>query len=98
MTAPPRPVGGFFERHAFNGQEAAAGASSEPSLLDAWTGGRPHAAFVNARSAFTALVTTLAPPNLLLPAWLCRDMVQPTWAGQVRFYGVVQGFVPELEL
>lgn len=98
MTAPPRPVGGFFERHARHGQEAATGASPEPSLLDAWTGGRPHAAFVNARSAFAALVTTLAPPTLWLPAWLCGDMVQPTWTVRVRFYSVGQGFVPDLDL
>lgn len=90
MTAVSRPIGGFFERHAA-GAEAVG-----PSVLDAWTGGRPHAAFVNARSAFAALMAQLAPSTVWLPAWLCRDMVQPGWSDRTRFYPVGPGFRPEL--
>ena len=43
------PIGGFFELHEPDG--AAAG----ESVLQAWTGGRPYAAFANARSAFAGL-------------------------------------------
>lgn len=96
MTALLRPIGGFFERHASTGQSG--DSMTPPSVLDAWTGGRPHAAFVNARSAFAALVERLAPPTLWLPAWLCRDMVQPAWADRVRFYGVGDGFAPNFAL
>ncbi|WP_396593476.1 hypothetical protein [Brevundimonas sp. R86498] len=90
MTALSRPIGGFFERHT-----AGPGAVG-PGVLDAWTGGRPHAAFVNARSAFGALVAQLEPATIWLPAWLCRDMVQPAWSDRVRFYPVGPGFEPDL--
>jgi len=90
MAALSRPVGGFFERHM-------PGAPVDgPGVLEVWTGGRPYAAFVNARSAFAALVAQLAPPTVWLPAWLCRDLVQPAWADRVRFYRVGEGFVPDL--
>jgi hypothetical protein len=90
MAALSRPVGGFFERHT-------PGAPVDgPGVLEVWTGGRPYAAFINARSAFAALVAQLAPPTVWLPAWLCRDLVQPTWADRVRFYGVGEGFHPDL--
>lgn len=90
MTALSRPIGGFFERHAA-GAEAVG-----PGVLQAWTGGRPHATFVNARSAFAALIAQLEPATVWLPAWLCRDMVQPVWADRARFYPVGPGFRPDL--
>lgn len=90
MTHPLRPVGGFFERHP----TTAPGIG--PSLLEAWTAGRPHAAFVNARSAFAALIVQLQPRTIWLPAFLCPAMVSPVWAERVRFYGIEAGFIPDL--
>ncbi|MBX9616658.1 MAG: hypothetical protein K2X25_13765 [Caulobacteraceae bacterium] len=90
MTALSRPIGGFFERHA------AGAAGVGQSVLDNWAGDRPHAAFVNARSAFAALVARLAPSTVWLPAWLCRDMVQPAWSDRARFYPVGPGYQPDL--
>lgn len=94
MAALPRPVGGFFERHTSSDQSV----GSDPSVFEVWTGGRRHAAFVNARSAFAALISALKPPVVWLPAWLCCDTVQPAWVDRVRFYGVGQGFAPDLSL
>jgi hypothetical protein len=81
------PIGGFFERHEPDG--------GGPSVLDAWTGGRPHAAFVNARSAFAALVAR-RPGAVWLPAFLCADLVSDTFAARVCFYPVLEGFTPDL--
>ena len=83
------PIGGFFERHP-------PGAQAGPSVLDAWTGGRPYAAFVNARSAFAALAGAFPEAMVWLPAFLCRDLVQPAYAERIRFYPVLEGFEPDL--
>ena len=92
MTAEPlaRPVGGFFERHP----PGAAGGG--PSLLDAWTGGRPFSAFVNARSAFSALARTWPAATIWLPAFVCGDLLDPALAARTRFYPVLDGFRPDL--
>lgn len=87
----PRPIGGFFERHPTTAS------CIGPSLIDAWTGGRPHAGFINARSAFAALVAQLEPGTIWLPAFLCPAMIGPTWADRVRFYGVEADFIPNLK-
>lgn len=86
----PAPIGGFFELHQPDGSEAG------PSVLDAWTGGRPYAAFVNARSAFAALAAALPDASVWLPAFLCHDLVDPAFAGRTRFYAVLDGFEPDL--
>lgn len=85
-----RPIGGFFERH--EPDDDAAG----PDLVQAWTEGRPHAAFVNARSAFAALAAAHPQATVWLPAYLCGDLIQPAYADRVRFYPVTEGFSPEL--
>lgn len=94
MTAPQpellSPLGGFFEAHSPDGADAGA------SILDAWTEGRPYAAFVNARSAFAALVALWPDATIWLPAFICADLVSPLIAGRVRFYPVLEGFEPEL--
>jgi dTDP-4-amino-4,6-dideoxygalactose transaminase len=90
MATLSAPVGGFFARHLPTPPP------TEARVLQVWTQGRPHTAFVNARSAFAALIRALAPPTVWLPAWLCRDMVQPAWADRVCFYPVDPGFRPDL--
>ena len=84
------PIGGFFERH--DPDDRAGGIS----VLEAWTGDRVWAGFVNARSAFAALVESLSGVTVWLPAFVCSDLVDPSFAGRVRFYPVGQGFVPDL--
>jgi dTDP-4-amino-4,6-dideoxygalactose transaminase len=84
------PIGGFFERHEPDG------CAGDESLLAAWTGGRPYAAFVNARSAFAALTAAFPEATVWLPAFLCRDIVQPAYAQRIRFYPVLEGFEPDL--
>lgn len=84
------PIGGFFE------WRPPAANPGGRSILDAWTGGRPYAAFVNARSAFAALAGTLPKAALWLPAFLCRDLISPGLAHRVRFYPVLDGFEPDL--
>ena len=88
--AEPAPVGGFFETHDPDG------ATGGVSVLEAWTGGRAWAAFGNARSAFAALVATLPGTTVWLPAFVCRDMVAPSFRERVRFYPVAEGFHPDL--
>ena len=87
----PAPIGGFFERHTPDDCAAA------ESVLVAWTQGRAHAAFVNARSAFAALVAAAPTATVWLPAFLCRDLLQPAYADRTRFYPVLDGLKPELE-
>ena len=82
------PIGGFFERHQPDG--------AGPSVLDAWTGGRPHGAFVNARSAFAALAAQHPSAAVWLPAFLCADLVSDAFAARVRLYPVLEGFTPDL--
>ena len=91
--APPAgaaPIGGFFERHEPDG------AATGPSVLGAWTAGRPYAAFVNARSAFAALAAMFPHAGLWLPAFLCADLAQTAYAARTRFYPVQDGFEPDL--
>lgn len=85
-----RPIGGFFERHD---AETAVGS---PTLLAAWTGGRPYSAFVNARSAFSALARTWPTASIWLPAFVCGDLLDPALAARTRFYPVLEGFRPDL--
>jgi hypothetical protein len=82
------PIGGFFERHEPD--------NAGPSVVDAWTGGRPYGAFVNARSAFAALVAQHAAATVWLPAFLCADLLSDVLATRVRFYPVLEGFAPDL--
>jgi hypothetical protein len=82
------PIGGFFEQHT---PEPGSG----PTVLEAWTEGRPYAAFVNARSAFAALVAGFPDAAVWLPAYLCAEMGQAAQA-RIRFYGVGQAFEPDL--
>lgn len=82
------PIGGFFERHQPDGEG--------PSVLDAWTGGRPYGAFVNARSAFAALAGARPTAAVWLPAFLCADLVSDAIAARVRLYPVLEGFTPDL--
>jgi dTDP-4-amino-4,6-dideoxygalactose transaminase len=88
--ASSRPIGGFFERH--HADEAA----GSPSLLAAWTGGRPYSAFVNARSAFSALARTWPTASIWLPAFVCGDLLDRALAARTRFYPVLEGFRPDL--
>lgn len=94
MTVPagsePAPVGGFFERHRPDG------AVPQASLLAAWTGDRPYGAFVNARSAFSALARTWPAATVWLPAFVCGDLLDPALADRARFYPVLDGFEPDL--
>lgn len=83
------PIGGFFERHEPDGLS--------PSLLDAWTAGRPYAAFVNARSAFAALAATRPNAAIWLPAFICADLLSGAVRERARFYPVSEGFTPDLE-
>jgi hypothetical protein len=82
------PIGGFFERHEPDG--------ASPTVLDAWTGGRPYGAFVNARSAFAALVAQSPAATVWLPAFLCADLMSKAFAARVRLYPVLEGFTPGL--
>lgn len=84
------PIGGFFELHEPDGAPAGAG------VLEAWTGRRPYAAFVNARSAFAALAAAMPQASVWLPAFLCGDLVDPAFSARVRFYPVREGFEPDL--
>lgn len=84
------PIGGFFETHR-------PGAAAGESLLTAWTEGRPYSAFVNARSAFAALVRMSPEVSVWLPAFVCADLAQAVPANRTRFYPVAERFEPDLE-
>tara|TARA_R110002124_G_scaffold28813_2_gene101091 strand:- start:118 stop:1173 length:1056 start_codon:yes stop_codon:yes gene_type:complete len=84
------PIGGFFGTHDPDG------ATGDVSVLEAWTGSRAWAGFVNARSAFAALVSTLPGATIWLPAFVCPDLVDPSFSERVRFYPVGEGFEPDL--
>jgi len=77
-----RPVGGFFAQHMPDG------AAPGKSLLERWTQNCRYAAFVNARSAFAALVAQAAPRHVWLPAYMCADLLAPAWKPRARFYRV----------
>jgi len=82
MIGSTRLIGGFFPLHEPDG------AASEQSVLARWTGGRQYVSYVNARSAFAALVELLDPKCVWLPAYVCADLVCATWREKVRFYHV----------
>ncbi len=84
------PIGGFFEQHVPN--DAATGVS----VLESWTGGRPYAAFGNARSAFAALAQAFPRASVWLPAFLCHDLVHAPYSARTRCYPVLEGFEPDL--
>lgn len=83
------PIGGFFEFRTPS-------TSDGLDVLAAWTEGRGYGAFVNARSAFAALASSLPGATLWLPAFVCRDMVSPHLAARIRHYPVLDGFEPDL--
>lgn len=87
---PKRPIGGFFESHP--------DADGAPRLgvLDAWTGGRPHAAFASARAGFAALAALHPRAAIWLPAFVCPDLAAAGLLPRSRFYPVREGFVPDL--
>lgn len=87
---PTSPIGGFFELH----EPTSVGCKE--SILEAWVGGRRHAAFVNARSAFARLADLFPEASIWLPAFLCPDFVQPSYSGRVKFYPVDEAFQPNL--
>ena len=84
------PIGGFFGTHEPDG------ATGGVSVLEAWTGSRAWAGFVNGRSAFAALVATLPRATIWLPAFVCRDLFDSSFSERVRFYPVGEGFEPDL--
>lgn len=86
------PIGGFFESHKPDG------AAQGPSVLGAWTAGRPYAAFVNARSAFAALAASRPRSTIWLPAFLCADLVQPSYTERIAFFPVGDGFEPDVNV
>ncbi len=85
-----RPIGGFFARHEPDGL------AHGPSVLETWIGGGCFTAFVNARSAFAALVAHFPEASVWLPAFLCGDLGQAVEPRRVRFYPVLEGFEPDL--
>ncbi|TAJ72165.1 MAG: hypothetical protein EPO51_08595 [Phenylobacterium sp.] len=87
---PITPIGGFFELHR-PGSDA-----TGPSVLETWTGGRPFAAYANARSAFAALAALLPEATIWLPAFLCVDLMGSAFRDRLRFYPVRDGFEPDL--
>ncbi|MFZ5721735.1 MAG: hypothetical protein ACOY5Y_19950 [Pseudomonadota bacterium] len=87
--APP-PIGGFFESHRDQG------GARGPSVLDAWTDGRPYAAFVSARAAFMALAALHPQATIWLPAFVCADLAIGELLPRTRFYPVRDGFAADL--
>ena len=87
----PAPIGGFFERHA-----PGAATVDGPSVLEAWTDGRPYAAYANARSALAALAALQPAARVWLPAFICADVMAGLSPSRVRFYPVLDGFKPDL--
>lgn len=85
------PIGGFFELHTPDG-----GAGGGLSVLEAWTEGRPYAAFANARSALAALAAQWPGVTVWLPAFVCADVMDGLSPDRVRFYPVAEGFAPDL--
>ena len=54
------------------------------------------AAFSNARSAFAALVETISPQRVWLPAYICEGLIAEQWRERIRYYPVRVGFDPHL--
>ncbi|SEI18966.1 hypothetical protein [Tardiphaga sp. OK245] len=90
--APFRPIGGFFELHE------ADGASEGASVLDAWAGSGDYVTFVNARSAFAGLARQLPTASIWLPAFSCVDLLDGLDMARVRFYPLLDGFQPDLNV
>ena len=65
-------------------------------MLAHWTGERRYVSYVNARSAFAALVDLLEPELVWVPAYTCADFVASTWRGKVRFYHVGRNLEADL--
>jgi hypothetical protein len=89
---PNRPIGGFFELHEADGAHAGV------SVLEAWTGGRDHVAFVNARSAFAGLARHFPMASIWLPAFSCTDLLEGLDTARVKFYPLLEGFHPNLDV
>lgn len=79
------PIGGFFPL-ALPGCASCAGSSG--GLLQAWTGGLPFAAFGNARSALSALITRVKPAHVWLPSFVCTAVAESVPHSLQRFYAV----------
>lgn len=76
------PIGGFFPLALPHGTSPAGG------VLQAWTGGRPFTAFVNARSALHALIRQLDPPCVWLPSFICDAVAEGVPRTRQRFYAI----------
>jgi dTDP-4-amino-4,6-dideoxygalactose transaminase len=87
-----RFIGGFFGLEL--APESAAG------LADFWQmPGDPALCFANARSALAALVASLRPTKVWLPAYLCSSLLAAFDAvGSVEFYPVDESLEPDVEL
>lgn len=86
------PIGGFFELHEPDG------CSADLSILEFWTNRRPYAAYVNARSAFAALVHGFPEATVWLPAFICPDLIHPSYKDRVRFFGMHHVIEPDLAI
>ena len=87
-AAGDRLIGGFF------GLEL-----PEPrgGFAELWqvTGG---ATFTNARSAFAALIQTVDPPRVWLPAYICEELVKVVPEERLAFYPVGQKLMPATDI
>src|SRR5579864_6178093 len=90
MTSDNRTIGGFFGLHEPDC------CPPEQSILFRWTNGREFVAFVSARSAFDALVETMSPRTIWLPAYICEGLIAASWRQRVRFYPLLAGFEPDV--
>jgi len=81
-------IGGFFELEL---PEASGGFLS---LWDVQAG----PAFLNARSAFAALVEAAAPAKVWLPAYICTQMAEAVPAGKLAFYPVGDSLTPDIRV
>ena len=79
-------TGGFFELELPDG--------GGTGILPFWQGTNRAACFLNARSALAALVATLKPGCVWLPAYLCDSLADAVPAGQRRYYPVAPALSP----
>lgn len=75
------PVGGFFGRDSNQ-------CNPRQSLWSAWTDGRQYRTYWNSRAAIAAVVQTLSPRQVWIPAFCCTALMQIGRLAHVRFYGV----------